>query len=89
MHGLKKFAEQHGDIIQWDPLNRAYITTHGLSGIDWKRYKHRFLEESTLSMRSLCGRDPQSAISLTSTLILPIAQLTFFNSTEIAMKEVC
>jgi hypothetical protein len=37
---LRKFAEQHGDIIQWDQSNRAYILTHGVSGIDWKHYKH-------------------------------------------------
>jgi hypothetical protein len=37
---LRKFAEQHGDVIQWDQSNRAYIMTHGVSGIDWKHYKH-------------------------------------------------
>jgi hypothetical protein len=37
---LKKFTEQHGDIILWDQSNRAYIMTHGVSGIDWKHYKH-------------------------------------------------
>ena len=37
---LRKFAEQYGDIIQWDQSNRAYIMTHGVSGIDWKHYKH-------------------------------------------------
>ncbi|MGZ4924337.1 MAG: hypothetical protein ACXV5H_10360 [Halobacteriota archaeon] len=37
---LRKFAEQHGDIIGWDQSNRAYIMTHGVSGIDWKHYKH-------------------------------------------------
>jgi integrase len=37
---LRKFAEQHGDISQWDQSNRAYIMTHGVSGIDWKHYKH-------------------------------------------------
>ena len=37
---LRKFAEQYGDIIQWTQSNRAYIMTHGLSGIDWKHYKH-------------------------------------------------
>jgi len=37
---LRKFAEQHGDIIQWEQSNRAYIMTHGVSGIDWKHYKH-------------------------------------------------
>jgi hypothetical protein len=37
---LRKFAEQYGDAIQWDQSNRAYIMTHGVSGIDWKHYKH-------------------------------------------------
>jgi len=37
---LRKFAEQHGDIIQWDQSNRAYILTHGVSGVDWGHYKH-------------------------------------------------
>ena len=37
---LRKFAEQYGDIIGWDKSNRAYIMTHGVSGIDWKHYKH-------------------------------------------------
>ncbi|MGZ4847059.1 MAG: hypothetical protein ACXV5H_10385 [Halobacteriota archaeon] len=37
---LRKFAEQHGDIIGWDHSNRAYILTHGVSGVDWSHYKH-------------------------------------------------
>ena len=37
---LRKFAEQYGDVIGWDQSNRAYILTHGVSGIDWKHYKH-------------------------------------------------
>ena len=37
---LRKFTEQYGDIIQWDQSNRAYIMTHGVSGVDWKHYKH-------------------------------------------------
>jgi integrase len=37
---LRKFAEQHGDTIHWNQSNRAYIMTHGVSGIDWKHYKH-------------------------------------------------
>jgi len=40
---LRKFAEQYGDIIEWDQSNRAYIMTHGVSGIDWKHYKHHYL----------------------------------------------
>ncbi|MGZ4934354.1 MAG: hypothetical protein ACXV49_07635 [Halobacteriota archaeon] len=37
---LRKFAEQHGDIIGWESSNRAYILTHGVSGVDWTHYKH-------------------------------------------------
>jgi hypothetical protein len=37
---LRKFAEQHGDIIQWEQSNRAYILTHGVSGIEWGYYRH-------------------------------------------------
>jgi len=37
---LRKFAEQYGDVVWWDQSNRASIVTHGVSGIDWKRYKH-------------------------------------------------
>jgi hypothetical protein len=35
-----KVQRQHGDIILWDQSNRAYIMTHGVSGIDWKHYEH-------------------------------------------------
>ena len=37
---LRKFREQHGDIIQWDQSNKNYIMTHGVSGVDWRFYKH-------------------------------------------------
>ena len=37
---LRKFSEQYGDMIGWDHSNRAYILTHGVSGVDWSRYKH-------------------------------------------------
>jgi hypothetical protein len=37
---LRKFCEQHGDAIGWEQSNRAYIMTSGVSGIDWKHYKH-------------------------------------------------
>ena len=29
-----------GDVIGWDQSNRAYIMTHGVSGVDWLHYKH-------------------------------------------------
>jgi len=37
---LWKFAEQYGDVIQWDQSNKNYILTHGVSGVDWRFYKH-------------------------------------------------
>ncbi len=37
---LRKFSEQHGDVIDWDVSNRAYILTHGVSGVDWAHYRH-------------------------------------------------
>jgi integrase len=42
---LRKFAEQYGDIIQWEQSNRAYILTHGVSGVQWSHYKHPLPEE--------------------------------------------
>ena len=40
LRDLRKFAEQYGDIIQWNESNRAYILTHGVSGVNWLHYKH-------------------------------------------------
>jgi len=37
---LRKFTEQHGDVIEWDQSNRAYIMTHGVSGVSWAHYRH-------------------------------------------------
>jgi hypothetical protein len=37
---LRKFTEQHGDVIGWDASNRAYILTHGVSGVEWSNYRH-------------------------------------------------
>jgi integrase len=37
---LRKFAEQHGDVIQWEQSNRAYILTHGVSSVSWSNYRH-------------------------------------------------
>ncbi len=34
----RKFAEQYGDIIQWNESNRAYILTHSVSGVNWSHY---------------------------------------------------
>lgn len=36
----RKFSEQFGDIIGWDPSNKAYVLTHGVSGADWTHYTH-------------------------------------------------
>ncbi|MFZ0011285.1 MAG: hypothetical protein WAL97_05200 [Halobacteriota archaeon] len=53
---LRKFAEQYGDIIQWYQSNRAYIMTHGVSGIDWKHYKHP-LPENVYDVYMKCWVD--------------------------------
>jgi hypothetical protein len=37
---LRKFAEQYGDVIQWDQSNRAYILTHGISDVSWSHYRN-------------------------------------------------
>jgi hypothetical protein len=37
---LLKFVGQRGDIIQWEQSNRAYILTHGVSGVEWSHYRH-------------------------------------------------
>jgi len=37
---LRKFCEQQSDILQWDISNKNYIVTHGVSGVDWRFYKH-------------------------------------------------
>ena len=37
---LRKFAEQHGDIIEWEQSNRKYVLTHGVSGVEWSHYKN-------------------------------------------------
>ena len=37
---LRRFCEQMSDILQWDQSNKNYILTHGVSGVDWRFYKH-------------------------------------------------
>lgn len=37
---LRKFAEQHGDVVGWNESNRACILTHGVRGIEWSNYRH-------------------------------------------------
>jgi hypothetical protein len=37
---LRRFCEQISDILQWDQSNKNYILTHGISGVDWRFYKH-------------------------------------------------
>ncbi|MGB9371520.1 MAG: hypothetical protein WCB79_06310 [Halobacteriota archaeon] len=51
-----------GDIVQWDQSNRAYITTHSVSGIDWKHYK-RLLPEHVFDVYMKYWRDTRFAIS--------------------------
>jgi len=29
-----------GDILQWDQSNKNYLRTHGVSGVDWRFFKH-------------------------------------------------
>jgi hypothetical protein len=41
---LRKFREQMGDILQWNQSNKSYILTHGVSGVDWRFYKHPLAE---------------------------------------------
>jgi hypothetical protein len=36
---LRKMCEQYGDFLCWNESNRAYIMTHGVSGIQWAHYK--------------------------------------------------
>jgi len=45
MSDLRKFCEQMGDILQWDQSNKNYILTHGVSGVDWRFYKHPLPEQ--------------------------------------------
>jgi integrase len=42
---LRKFAEQYGDVIQWEQSNRSYILTHGVSGVEWTHYRHPLPEQ--------------------------------------------
>ncbi|MGD0327132.1 MAG: hypothetical protein ABSB21_00650 [Halobacteriota archaeon] len=37
---FRKLCEQQGDVLQWDQSNKNYILTHGVSGVDWRFYKH-------------------------------------------------
>ncbi len=53
---LRKLAEQFGDIIGWEQSNRAYIMTHGVSGVDWTHYKHP-LPEHVYDMYMRCWGD--------------------------------
>ncbi len=36
---LRKFAEQHGDVVGWNESNRAYLMSHGISGLSWAHYR--------------------------------------------------
>jgi len=53
---LRKWAEQQGDIIQWNDSNRAYILTHGVGGIAWKHYK-AFQKDSVYDVYMSAWRD--------------------------------
>ncbi|MFZ0012216.1 MAG: hypothetical protein WAL97_10035 [Halobacteriota archaeon] len=53
---LRKFAEQHGDVIQWDQSNREYILTHGVSGVSWSHYRNP-LPENVYDIYMMYWRD--------------------------------
>jgi hypothetical protein len=59
---LRKFAEQYGDVIGWDASNRAYIMTHGVSGVVWKHYRHP-LPENVYDAYMKYWWDTQFAVS--------------------------
>ncbi|MGZ4894527.1 MAG: hypothetical protein ACXVIT_10865 [Halobacteriota archaeon] len=68
---LRKFAEQHGDFIGWDQSNRAYILTHGVSGVEWSHYKHP-LPENVYDVYMRYWKD----VSFASSLQIESAKLT-------------
>ena len=41
---LRKFATQQADVIGWNEPNRAYIMTHGVSGVSWSHYRNPLSE---------------------------------------------
>jgi hypothetical protein len=60
---LRKFAEQHGDIIQWEQSNRAYVLTHGVSGVDWRYYKHPLPDSAYDHIYEILGESEVENIS--------------------------
>lgn len=40
LRDLRKFAEQYGDVLQWDQSNRAYVLTHGVWGVEGSHYRN-------------------------------------------------
>jgi hypothetical protein len=71
---LRKFAEQygdiiqwdHGDIIQWDQSNRAHVLTHGVSGVEWVHYRHPLPEYCMMCICAIGNKfnSPNSKTSL-------------------------
>jgi integrase len=59
---LRKFTEQYGDVLQWDHSNRAYVLTHGVSGVEWAHYRHP-LPEYVYDVYMKYWRDTRFAIS--------------------------
>ena len=37
---LRKFSEQHGDVVGWNESNRASILTYEVRGVEWSNYRH-------------------------------------------------
>ena len=53
---FRKFAEQFGDVIDWNATNRKYILAHGMTGVDWKHYK-AFQREDVFEIYMKAWRD--------------------------------
>jgi len=52
---LRKFAEQHGDVVGWNESNRAYILTHGVRGIEGVSIAIRCLSTFLMFICSIGG----------------------------------
>lgn len=69
-------SRSKGNIVKWDQSNRAYIMTHGVSGIDWKHYKHP-LPENVNDVYMKC----QESVSFTAWLPCQILNWKFLELT--------
>ncbi|MGZ7171959.1 MAG: hypothetical protein ACXVI1_12255 [Halobacteriota archaeon] len=62
---LRKFAEQCGDLAGWDTSNRAYVITHGASGVERAHYRHP-LPESVYSIYVKSSKDATAQMTKTA-----------------------